>query len=122
MTTQEKAVMEQIADFGKKLMTNEQKMEAIVLPKIRAWIQDNRYDLKGDTDWLQKQVDILLQWSCLKDFVINEYGNRKIASDDYKAFKGMHVSEIAEKVLSEYLQECHDAEVMDSDDLNGWVF
>ena len=27
MTTQEKAVMEQIADFGKKLMTNEQKME-----------------------------------------------------------------------------------------------
>jgi hypothetical protein len=103
-------------------MTNEQKMETIVLPKIQAWIQDNRYDLKGDTDWLQKQVDDLFKWSTLKDFVNNEYGNKKIASDDYKAFKNMSVSEIAEKVLTEYLEECQGAEVMDSDDLNGWVF
>jgi len=113
MTTQEKAVMEQIADFGKKLMTNEQKMEAIVLPKIRAWIQDNRYDLKGDTDWLQKQVDDLFKWSTLKDFVNNEYGSK-----DYKAFKGMHVSEIAEKVLSEYLDACLEAEEYEKDHYN----
>tara|TARA_R110000822_G_scaffold126807_2_gene262037 strand:+ start:375 stop:737 length:363 start_codon:yes stop_codon:yes gene_type:complete len=116
MTTQEKAVMEQIADFGKKLMTNEQKMEAIVLPKIRAWIQDNRYDLKGDTDWLQKQVDDLFKWSTLKDFVNNEYELWK--DENFKAFKGMSVSEIAEKVLTEYLDACFEAEQYEKDHYN----
>ena len=54
----------------------------------------------------------------MKDFVTNEYGNRKIASDDYKAFKGMHVSEIAEKVLSEYLDACLEAEEYEKDHYN----
>jgi hypothetical protein len=37
--------------------------------------------------------------------VTNEYGSK-----DYKAFKGMHVSEIADQVFGEYCQEVDNAE------------
>jgi hypothetical protein len=107
MTTQEKAVMEQIADFGKKLMTNEQKMEAIVLPKIHAWIAEYRYTFKGNQDWIQARVDEVLEnHGLLWEYVTNEYGSK-----DYKAFKGMRVSEIADQVFGEYCQEVDNAEV-----------
>ena len=87
-------------------MTNQEKMETVVLPKIQAWIEQYRYTLEGNQDWIQPRVDeVLKNDSLLWEYVTNEYGNK-----DYKSLKGMHVSDIAYQVIGEYFDEILEAE------------
>ena len=87
-------------------MTNQEKIETVVLPKIHAWIAEYRYTFKGNQDWIQARVDEILEnHGLLWEYVTNEYGSK-----DYKAFKGMYVSKIADQVIFEYFDEILDAE------------
>ena len=87
-------------------MANQEKIETVVWPKIHAWIAEYRYTFKGNQDWIQSRVDEILEnHGLLWEYVTNEYGSK-----DYKAFKGLYVSEIADKVFGEYCQEVVNAE------------
>ena len=94
-------------------MANQEKIETVVLPKIQAWIEQYRYTFKGNQDWIQARVDEILEnHGLLWEYVTNEYGSK-----DYKAFKGMYVSKIADQVIFEYFDEILNAEADASEQL-----
>ena len=90
------------------------KMEHEVLPKLKAWIQKNRYDLhtffeptSEDDKWLQKQVDILIfDTYAMSDFI----GNNFEKQGTYPEFEGLHVSEIADLLIHTWVEQCFEEE------------
>jgi len=98
-----------------KLMTNDVvKMEHEVLPKLKAWIQKNRYDLhaffqptKEDEKFVQKVVDALIYDTyTMSDFIANNYEKH----GSYPDLKGLRVSEIADLMIHDYLEQCMEEE------------
>ena len=90
------------------------KMQHEVLPKLKAWISKNRYELhpffeatKEDAKWVQKIVDTLLYDTyAMSDFIANNYEKQ----GGYPELEGLHVSEIADLLIHEYLEQCFDEE------------
>ena len=98
-----------------KLMTNDVvKMEHEVLPKLKAWIQKNRYDLhaffqptKEDEKFVQKVVDALIYDTyTMSDFIANNYEKQ----GGYPQLEGLRVSEIADLMIHDYLEQCMEEE------------
>jgi len=98
-----------------KLISNDvKKMEKEVLPKVKAWIFKQRHDLNTfheptpeDNKWVQIQLDILLKdLYVFSDFVANTYEKHEA----YPDLKGLRVSEIADLMIHDYLEQCMEEE------------
>lgn len=98
----------------KQISNDVLKMEKEVLPKVKALISKNRYDLNTfhepsaeDNKWVQTQLDILLKdLYVFSDFVANTYEKH----GTYPDLKGLRVSEIADLMVHDYLEQCMEEE------------
>jgi hypothetical protein len=103
-------------NFGAGFNFNPDLEEKIPTNKERG-IAEYRYTFKGNCCFTKigfnSRVDEILEnHGLLWEYVTNEYGSK-----DYKAFKGMYVSEIADQVFGEYCQEVVNAEADASEQL-----
>ena len=98
-----------------KLITNDvKKMELEVLPKVKAWISKQRHDLNTfhepsaeDNKWVQNHItELLNDLYIFSDFVANTYEKHGA----YPDLKGLRVSEIADLMSHDYLEQCMEEE------------